>query len=192
MDQARRPPSSETDIAAATVGQPRRVDGPIVLADPDPGWPSAFEDEAHAVRAVLGHRVLELHHVGSTAVAGLAAKPIIDMILAVADSADEATYVPPMEAAGYVLRIREPDWHEHRLFKGPNRDINLHVFSRGDPEIRRMVLFRDVLRSDRHALERYQATKRDLASRHWEYVQQYADAKDHIIDTILAEADWSA
>ena len=69
----------------------------------------------------LGDRVRLLEHAGSTSVPGLAAKPIIDMVLAVADSADEAAYVPSMEAAGYVLRIREPDWHQHRLFQRPGR-----------------------------------------------------------------------
>ncbi len=61
----------------------------------------------------------------------LAAKPIIDILLAVADSADEPSYLPSLESAGYVLRIREPGWFEHRLFKGPDTDINLHVFSAG-------------------------------------------------------------
>src|SRR5438552_2460787 len=84
-----------------------------------------------------------LEHVGSTSVPGLIAKPIVDVLLAVSDSSDEATYVPPMEQAGYVLRIREPDWHQHRVFKGPDTEINLHVFSDACPEIERMLLFRD-------------------------------------------------
>ena len=187
----RRPEATEDDIAAATVGEPTRVDGPIVLADADPTWADEFEHEAQRVRAALADRVLLLEHVGSTAIPGLAAKPIIDMLLAVADSADEDSYVPPMEAAGYVLRIREPDWHEHRLFKGPDRDINLHVFTDGDSEVRRMLLFRDTLRTDPAALARYQATKRELASRTWRYVQEYADAKNDIVDGILREAGWT-
>ena len=92
-----------------------------------------------------------------------------------------------MEAAGYVLRVREPEWHEHRLFKGPGRDINLHVFTAGDSEIDRMLRFRDTLRSDPEALRLYQETKRELAARSWRYVQNYADAKNDIIDTILGE-----
>ena len=187
----RRPEATEDDIAAATVGEPTRVDGPIVLADADPTWADELEHEAQRVRAALADRVLLLEHVGSTAIPGLAAKPIIDMLLAVADSADEDSYVPPMEAAGYVLRIREPDWHEHRLFKGPDRDINLHVFTDGDSEVRRMLLFRDTLRTDPAALASYQATKRELASRTWRYVQEYADAKNEVVDGILREAGWT-
>jgi Uncharacterized conserved protein len=104
-------------------------------------------------------------------VPGLAAKPVIDIVLAVPDSADEVAYVPPMEAAGYVLRIREPDWHEHRLFRGPDTNVNLHVFSEGCPEIERMLVFRDRLRSDSAERAQYERAKRDLAAREWKFVQ---------------------
>lgn len=116
------------------------------------------------------------------------AKPRIDIVLAVSDSSDETTYVPPLEAAGYVLRIREPDWHEHRVFKGPDLDVNLHVFSAGCPEIRRMIVFRDHLR--RNAADRllYERTKRALAKRRWKYTQHYADAKTRTVEEILARA----
>jgi GrpB protein len=95
---------------------------------------------------VLGPRAMQLEHSGSTSVPGLAAKPIIDMLLVVSDSADENAYVPALQSNGYVLRIREAEWHEHRMFKGPEADINLHVFSCGCPEIDRILLFRDWLR----------------------------------------------
>ena len=111
-------------------------------------WPRLYAAEAERVVGVLGSRVLLLEHVGSTAVPGLPAKPIVDMLLVIADSSAEQDYVPPMEGAGYVLRIREPDWYEHRLLKGPRADINLHVFSAGCVEIERMLRFRDHLRSN--------------------------------------------
>ena len=79
---------------------------------------------------------------------GLCAKPIIDMLLVVTNSADEPSYVPVLESSGYTLRIREPEWFEHRLFKGPDTDINLHVFSSGTSEIDRMLRFRDWLRTN--------------------------------------------
>ncbi len=99
------------------------------------------------IREALGDRALRIEHVGSTSVPGLAAKPVIDIDLVVADSSDEDAYVPPLEAAGYVLRIREPDWYEHRLFKGPDTNVNVHVFSAGCEEVERMVAFRDWLRT---------------------------------------------
>src|SRR5262249_27232018 len=127
-------------------------------------------------------------HTGSTSVPGLAAKPIIDITLVVADSADEPAYVPALEAAGYVLRIREPDWHEHRGLKGPDTIVNLHVFSRGCAEIERMLIFRDRLRSDDAERELYEAVKRELAEKDWEYVQHYADAKSEVVEAIIARA----
>jgi GrpB-like predicted nucleotidyltransferase (UPF0157 family) len=181
----------EAALRAATIGEPTRVDGPIHLAEYDPAWPALFEREAARVRSILGDRVLRLEHVGSTSVPGLAAKPIVDILLVVADSADEPAYMPPMEAARYVLRIREPVWFEHRLFKGPDTDINLHVFSDGCPEIARMLAFRDRLRTHDDERDRYEEAKRDLAARDWEYVQWYADAKGEVVEGII-ERDLAA
>lgn len=131
---------------------------------------------------------MRVEHVGSTSVPGLVAKPIIDMLLVVTDSSAEAEYVPPMEAAGYTLRIREPDWYEHRLFKGPLANINLHVFSAGCREISRMLRFRDHLRGNEDDRELYQRTKQELAARQWRYVQEYADAKTEVVEAIIARA----
>ena len=152
-------------MRAVTIGELRRVDGPVQLADYDPAWPGLYEREASRIRGLLGERVLLLEHVGSTSVPGLAAKPIIDILLGVADPSDEAAYVPSMEAAGYVLRIREPDLHEHRMFKGPDTDVNLHVFAADSPEIVRMLAFRDRLRTHDSERRRYEAAKRELAAR---------------------------
>jgi len=138
--------------------------------------------------AALGERVLLIEHVGSTSVPGLAAKPRIDVLLLVTDSADEPAYVPALEAAAYVLRIREPDWYEHRMFNGLDTDINLHVFSPGCPEIDRMLLFRDWLRSNASDRRLYERTKRELARKDWRYTQNYADAKTAVVEEILARA----
>ena len=97
--------------------------------------------------------------------------------------------MPPLEAAGYVLRIREPDWHEHRVFKGPDTDVNLHVFSSGCTEIERFLRFRDHLRSNDGDRLLYEQTKRALAQRTWKYVQDYADAKTQTVEEILARAN---
>jgi len=121
-------------------------------------------------------------------VPGLPAKPIIDMVLEVPDSADEPAYVPALEAAGYVLRSREPDGFEHRLFKGPDTNVNLHTFPAGCPETDRMLLFRDWLRGNAADRDHYAATKRELAGRDWKYVQQYADAKSGVVAEIMARA----
>jgi GrpB-like predicted nucleotidyltransferase (UPF0157 family) len=181
------PQTSEETLHAAFVGDVP-TDVPIVLADYDPRWPELYQREERRIRAILGDRVVRVDHVGSTSVPGLAAKPIIDIMLVVPDSSDEPAYVPGLEAAGYVLRVREPDWYEHRLFKGPDTDINLHVHSPSSPEIQRHLVFRDRLREHPEERDRYLARKRELAARRWKYVQHYADAKTEVIEEILARA----
>jgi GrpB-like predicted nucleotidyltransferase (UPF0157 family) len=183
-----RAPSTEATIRAAVVGDLQPLTARLELLDYDPAWPALFEREAARVRSILGDRVRRLEHVGSTSVLGLAAKPIIDMVLAVPDSSDEPSYVPLMEAAGYVVRIREPEWFEHRVFKGPDTNVNLHTFTEGSPEIDRMVAFRDWLRSHDDERDLYERTKRDLVARDWRFVQQYADAKTEVVEGIIARA----
>lgn len=181
-------PKTEEELRASQVGELVPLNGQIVLADYDPEWPRLFEREAAQVRMALGERVLVLEHAGSTSVPGLAAKPRIDMVLVIADSADEPAYVPDLEAAGYVLRIREPEWYEHRMFNRPERAVNLHVFTAGCPEIGRMLLFRDWLRSHPDDRVLYERTKRELVRQEWKYTQNYADAKTAVVEEILARA----
>jgi len=184
---------TEEQSQAARLGRARPLaGGRIILVEYDSTWPALYEQEAALVRAVLGDTVRLLEHVGSTSVPGLVAKAIVDMLLAVPDSSDEPTYVPPLERASYVLRIREPDWHQHRVFKGPGMDINLHVFSDGCPEIERMLLFRDCLRSNPDACGLYAGTKRELAKQTWQYAQKYADAKTTVVEGIIAQARGSS
>jgi GrpB-like predicted nucleotidyltransferase (UPF0157 family) len=178
----------EAELRAVTVGELQAVSGPIELVDYDPAWPELFRREENRIRATLGDRAVLVEHTGSTSVPGLAAKPIIDITLAVPDSADEEAYVPALEAAGYVLRIREPDWYEHRVFKGPDTNVNLHVFSEGCAEIDRMLRFRDWIRSNPADRELYEQTKRELAAKEWKYVQDYADAKTPVVEEIVARA----
>lgn len=132
-ERAGHEPLTEEQLHASTVGVLRVHGGPIQLADYDPAWPELFARERQRIAAALGEGALRIEHVGSTAVPGLAAKPIIDILLVVADSADEETYAPALEAADYVLRVREPDWYEHRMFRGPDANVQVHVLSEGCP-----------------------------------------------------------
>jgi GrpB-like predicted nucleotidyltransferase (UPF0157 family) len=188
MDENASAPLTEEQLHAATVGELQPHAAPITLSEYDEMWPHLYEREAARIRSVLGDKVVALEHVGSTSVPGLAAKPIIDIDLVVADSGNEAAYVPPLEAAGYTLRIREPDWFEHRLFKGPDTNVNVHVFSSGCEEVDRMIRFRDHLRRNDGDRELYESAKRDLAQREWKYVQNYADAKTDVVRQIMSRA----
>ena len=187
MSEDKRALRSDAEIARATVGELRPHDRVITLRDYDPTWPALFERERDRIRAALADSALAIEHVGSTAVPGLVAKPIIDVVVAVADSAVEDGYMPALEAVGYVLRIREPGWHEHRMFLGPDTASHIHVFTMGDPEIERMVEFRDRLRNNDDDRDRYAAAKQRLATRRWRHVQHYADAKSGVIELILSQ-----
>jgi GrpB-like predicted nucleotidyltransferase (UPF0157 family) len=176
----------EAEILAATVGRPPPQYKDVVIADYAREWPRWFERASEQIRAALGDKVLQLDHVGSTSVPGLAAKPLIDINLVVADTTDEDAYVPPLEAIGYELRVREPDWFEHRMLRGYDPPVNLHVFPQGCEEVERMVRFRDHLRTNAADRELYERTKRELATQDWKYVQNYADAKTAVVAEILS------
>lgn len=147
-----------------------------------------FEAERARIVEALGDVAVGVHHVGSTSVPGLGAKPTIDVVLAVADATDEAAYVPALEADGFVFMLREPEWFEHRLLRREPRLVNLHVFSAGCSEIAQMIGFRDWLRANPDDLARYEAVKRELAGRDWAIVQDYADAKTDVVTDIKRRA----
>ena len=177
----------------------REVVHTVVLEDPDPLWPEQYAAEELLVRGALEDVLVEVHHVGSTSVPGLPAKPIVDILLVVEDTTDEAAYVPALESAGYTFHHREPDWHQHRLLKkglphfaedrpGGLPRFNLHVFPAGCEEVTRMLAFRDRLRADEADRRLYAETKRRLARERWERVQDYADAKTDVVDEIMERA----
>jgi GrpB-like predicted nucleotidyltransferase (UPF0157 family) len=187
-DHTNRPPLTEKEIRSHTIGSLLPLSDRILIVDYDSRWPDLFQREAGRIRAALGSRALRIEHTGSTSVPGLPAKPVIDILLVVAESAEEAAYAPALERAGYALRIREAAWHEHCMFKGPDTDINLHVFSSGCPEVDRIVGFRDWLRSNAADRDLYARTKLALAQQEWKYVQNYADAKTAVIEEIIGRA----
>ena len=158
----------------------------IKIVDYDPEWPKKFEKHAKIIVDALGINALRVEHIGSTSVPGFVAKPIIDILVVVADSAKESTYLPQLEAAGYLLRVREPDWYEHRMFRTPERDVHIHVYSSGCPEIQRYLTFRDRLRRNAEDRDFYGKTKRKLAAQDWSDMNAYANAKTEVVEGIIA------
>jgi GrpB-like predicted nucleotidyltransferase (UPF0157 family) len=179
---------SDDYLRKVTVGDPQPEYQEVVLEDYNVIWPHWYESAAYRIRRALGDTALEIHHVGSTAVRGLAAKPLIDINLVVPDTTDEAAYVPPLEELGYILRIREPDWYEHRLLRGYDPPVNLHVFPPDCEEVDQMLLLRDWLRTHEEDRDLYANSKRELAAKEWKYVQNYADAKSAVVQEILGRA----
>jgi GrpB-like predicted nucleotidyltransferase (UPF0157 family) len=160
----------------------------IVIADYNPEWPERFRQEEVRIRAALGEAALSVEHIGSTSVPGLAAKPIVDILLVVENSGEEATFLPALEGAGYVLRVREPDFYEHRMFRTPEKDVHVHVFSAGSPEIERYLLLRDRLRQNEGDRALYAQTKRELAKQDWTSMEHYAEAKTDVVEGIIFRA----
>jgi GrpB-like predicted nucleotidyltransferase (UPF0157 family)/GNAT superfamily N-acetyltransferase len=157
----------------------------IVIADYDPAWPRRFDTERERIASALGGVARRIEHIGSTSVPGLAAKPIVDVLVTVADVGDEASYRSALERAGYELRVLEP---EHRMFRTPARDVHVHVWNEHDPEVARYLAFRDRLRESAADRIEYEGLKRSLAQHEWSDVNYYADAKGPLIEAILARA----
>jgi GrpB-like predicted nucleotidyltransferase (UPF0157 family) len=176
------------------------VQGPtpvtVLVVDPDPAWPAQYEVYAADLRVALGDRLRLVEHIGSTAVADLPAKPVIDIVAGIDDPDDEAAYLPDLIAAGWDLRVREPG---HRCLRAePSRSArrfadthvvaaNLHCYQPGSPEIDRYLKLRDLLRTDPSARSRYASLKRSLAGREWPDMNLYADAKGPLIRELLGD-----
>jgi GrpB-like predicted nucleotidyltransferase (UPF0157 family) len=157
----------------------------IVIADYDASWPERFERERERIVGALGDVVLRIEHIGSTAVPGLAAKPIVDVLVTVEDPEDESAFAPALIEVGYELRVRE---RGHRMFRTPQRDVHVHVWAPEDPEVGRYLRFRDRLRASPEDRAAYETLKRELAKREWNDMNHYADAKSQLIAEILGRA----
>lgn len=167
-----------------------REQRPIVIVGYNPEWAARFAALATAIRAAVGDAALSVEHIGSTSVPGLAAKPIVDVLVTVADIEDEPSFVGPLEAAGFVLRVREPG---HRMLRTPEKDVHIHVFPADDPAVPNYLDLRDWLRVDGADRELYAAVKRRLAEQDWADMNYYSDAKTDVITEILNRArQWRA
>jgi GrpB-like predicted nucleotidyltransferase (UPF0157 family) len=155
--------------------------GVVRVVGYDATWPERAAELSASIRDALGQGVVGLEHIGSTSVPGLAAKPVLDFVLTVADPADEDAYVPPLEPLGLVLHIREPEWEQHRMLTRRDRSVNLHVFGPDAAEPRRVVAFRDWLRAHDEDRDAYSALKRSLAEQGFERVMDYNNHKAALV-----------
>ena len=174
------PDELDRHLDAVLVGG--RVPTVVELAEQDPAWAGQFAEHRERIEQALGDLASQVEHVGSTAVPGLAAKPIVDVQLATPDLDAAAARLVD---AGYVLRVREPG---HRVVKGvrPMPAANVHLHEPGDPALAARLRLRDRLRADPEARQRYEDVKRSLAGREWPDVNHYAEAKGPVIRALLA------
>jgi GrpB-like predicted nucleotidyltransferase (UPF0157 family) len=170
--------------ANALVGEAPKRWSSVLIENYDPAWAERFRAEEALIRDALGDAVIEVAHVGSTSVPGLAAKPIIDVDLSLQDTAEEDRYVPALGSIGYRLVLREPEWHGHRMLVNDDEDVHLHVWPSVAPELIRHRLFRDWLRTHPEDRDLYEATKRRLADETVDRPGDYPLAKSDVIDSI--------
>lgn len=155
----------------------------IEVVEYNPEWPSLFIKQKSRIQNALGSVVISINHVGSTAVPGLPAKPVIDIDLIVAHPENEQLYVPLLEELGYQLTIREPSWYQHRMLRLEQPRVNLHIFALDCPEHIRHILFRDWLVSHPEDKELYQNVKKE-ALISVDNVQSYNQNKQVVIRDI--------
>jgi GrpB-like predicted nucleotidyltransferase (UPF0157 family) len=175
----RRPDVSRVEL----IGGPEKVE--IKLHSYEDRWVSKFLDHRRQIMNALSAVDIAIEHIGSTSVPGLAAKPIVDILVTVDDITAEEDYLDALLTAGYKLRVREPG---HRLVRTPERDVHVHLYQRGDPAVAEYLLLRDHLRSDARDRALYESTKRALLSRAWDDMNDYADAKTDVILAIKERA----
>lgn len=165
----------------------------VELAEYDPAWPALYEAEAARLRTVLPPGlILAMEHFGSTAIPGLVAKPVIDILIAVPSvEAARAIAVAPMDALGYAFWADNPKRDRLFFVKGlppaPRRTHHVHMTERGG-EMWQRLLFRDHLRAHPNEAARYAALKRELAARHREDREAYTEAKSGFVAEVLARA----
>jgi GrpB-like predicted nucleotidyltransferase (UPF0157 family) len=157
----------------------------LVLADYDPRWSEAYVEHERRIRAALGPVAVQIEHIGSTSVPGLAAKPVIDVLVTVEDITAEEDYLDQLLGVGYELRVREPG---HRLVRTPGRDVHVHVMEVGAEAADDYLLFRDHLRLHPEDRDLYERTKRALVEHEWADMNAYAEAKTGVVTEIKERA----
>jgi GrpB-like predicted nucleotidyltransferase (UPF0157 family) len=184
MPTAMNRPTRYTDVTSAELvgGPERRV---LTIVPYDPTWPERFQEHRDAISTTLGPVAVRVEHIGSTSVPGLGAKPIIDILVTVDDITAEEDYLPPLLAAGYQLRVREPG---HRMVRTPSRDTHVHILQDDASEAHDYLVLRDWLRQHDADRALYEKVKRSLADQEWADMNSYAEAKTDVIVAIMGRA----
>jgi len=164
--------------------------GTVHLVEHNPGWRASFPAEQAALGEALDGLSCDIEHIGSTAVPGLPAKPIMDIAIGIPDAGDVREYIARLQQVGYEYRGDAGEDGGHVLVRatGDVRTHHVHVVVLGGDQWRRYLLFRDLLRSDAMARDRYAAAKRELARRFTDNRKAYTDGKADIVDRLLREA----
>ena len=164
---------------------------PVKIVDYSPRWSVLYEEEKNKILGVIGHKVVEIEHIGSTAVPGLGAKPIIDIMVGVSRLTDAEECIEPLRSIGYeYVPEYEVEIPERRYFrKGPvNTHRHLHMVEVVNDFWERHLLFRDYLRAHPEVASEYLALKKDLAARYGTERNSYTEAKTSFIEQVVGRA----
>ncbi len=169
-------------------------DEPVTVVDYDPAWPEMFAAERALLEPALGGQLIgAIHHVGSTSVPGLAAKPVIDILAGVEDLASSRPLFGAVEALGYLYApYRSEEMHWFCKPSRARRTHHLHLMPAGSLRYREEIAFRDALRASPHLAADYERLKRELAVRHRADREAYTEAKSAFIEGVLRDADLGA
>jgi GrpB-like predicted nucleotidyltransferase (UPF0157 family) len=161
--------------------------GEVFLAPWDRSWEEEFRKEEALIRREIGEYVLACHHIGSTAVPGLSAKPIIDIAVEVGEYADGDRCAAGLARLGYRHRIIPELPERHYFSKGEPRTHQIHLYAAGNAYLRRQIAFRDCLRKNENLRNEYQKLKETLAAAHRADKLAYAEAKSDFIERALSQ-----
>jgi GrpB-like predicted nucleotidyltransferase (UPF0157 family) len=177
----------------------RTAPGTIILVPYDPRWPALFEEEQACLQAAIGEWAADIQHVGSTAIPGIAAKPIIDIAVHLDSLADALRCITPLTEIGYeclgefgipgriYFRKRTDSPLPGQAHDGVGRTHQIHMYETGHEQYAKQIVFRDYLRSHADSAREYEALKRDLAARS-SNIEEYAESKSEFVQRILALA----
>jgi GrpB-like predicted nucleotidyltransferase (UPF0157 family) len=170
----------------------------IYIADYDEKWPALYEEIRGPLVEVFGGYASEMHHVGSTSVPGLGAKPIIDIAVDLLDYPLPQSVIAAMEALGYTHmgEYGITGRHYFKRYQGSRRQpgsddgvmVHVHAYSPGNEELTRHIIFRDYLRAHPEAARDYETLKRDLASKYADQREVYTESKTGFVQEILRKA----
>ncbi|MFF1946875.1 GrpB family protein [Rhodococcus qingshengii] len=158
----------------------------LTVVEPNVEWPRRYAQLAEKIRACLGERAIDIHHVGSTAVHGLPSKDVIDIDLIVPDPGAESNYIPALQTLGFVHTVREPSWYQHRMLRLEEPRVNLHVFGQQADEAVRHLLFRDWLRHHPEDSDRYASAKKQAVTSDPQSVTEYNERKHDVVRSIYS------
>jgi GrpB-like predicted nucleotidyltransferase (UPF0157 family) len=182
MTKKARPRRADVDEVDLIGGDEIRE---LDVVDYDEAWPGIFGVHRDRLRQALVGAAVGIEHIGSTSVQGLAAKPIIDILVTVDDVTAEEDFLVPIVAAGYVVRVRAPG---RRMVRTPDRDVHVHILEKGSAAADDYLLFRDRLRGDAGDRALYASTKRALIAQGFDDMNAYSDAKTEVVTAIMGRA----